>query len=151
MIGLFSEPNLAIVVSLCLVHLYWCPHYVSAHKVPHLRRCRMLEVQEVCLRVLRPVSATPCRYRKICTDLLREVTTLPLNNMIMPIKFMFSRSCGNHYHFSRKWFLSIFPLNTFIFIFLYQDLFVIAYGDQFFSRDQFVYGITTTAELFGVP
>ncbi len=64
---------------------------------------------------------------------------------------MFFRYCGNHYHFSRKWFPSIFPLNTFIFIFLYQDLFVIAYGDQSFSRDQFVYGITTTVELFGVP
>ena len=81
MIGLFSEPNLAIVVSLCLVHLYWCPHYVSAHKVPHLRRCRTIgkyACASSALYLQHPVSI----YRKICTDLLKSyhITTKQYDN-----------------------------------------------------------------------
>ncbi len=33
---------------------------VSAHRIPHLRHCQTLEVQEVRLRVLRLVSAALC-------------------------------------------------------------------------------------------
>ncbi|ESQ15379.1 MAG: hypothetical protein N838_29560 [Thiohalocapsa sp. PB-PSB1] len=55
---------------------------------------------------------------------------------------MLFRSYGHYYHFARTWLHSIFPFNTFIFIFLYQEVIVIANGDQFFFRNQFGYGIT---------
>ncbi len=56
---------------------------VSAHRVPHLRRCQTIEVGVVRLRVLRLVSAAPCK--QIQKNLYGLIEKLPYSyNVVTP-------------------------------------------------------------------
>ena len=57
---------------------------VSAHKVPHLQRGRTLEVQEVRLRVLCLVSATPCKQiQKNLCGFIEKLHNSNINNRVV--------------------------------------------------------------------